>query len=53
MDNADEKTYSIVRFYFKHGSEIIATGITLEEAKEWCSRDDTRGDDWFDGYREE
>jgi len=48
-----EKTYSIVRFYFKNGNEIIATGMTLEEAQEWCSRDDTHGDDWFDGYREE
>lgn len=51
--NNNDKTYSIVRFYFKNGSEIIATGMTLEEAQEWCQRDDTHGEGWFDGYREE
>lgn len=49
----DDKTYSIIRFYRTAGSEIIATGMTLEEAQEWCGRDDTHGDGWFDGYREE
>lgn len=49
----EEQTYSIVRFYMKHGSEVIATGQTLEEVQEWCSRDDTHGADWFDGYRKE
>lgn len=52
MDN-EEQTYKIVRFYREHGSEVIATGLTLEEAQEWCSRDDTRGVDWFDGYTKE
>lgn len=47
------KTYRIVRFHLKGAREIIATGLTLEEAQEHCSRDDTRGDGWFDGYEEE
>ena len=49
----DDKTYEIVRFRFKQGGEVIRTGLTLEEAQEWCERDDTHGDGWFDGYREE
>jgi hypothetical protein len=49
----DDKTYCIVRFYFKNGSEVIARGMTLDEVQEWCSRDDTHGEGWFDGYREE
>lgn len=48
-----EPTYSIIRFFFKNGSEVIKTGLTLEEAQEWCEREDTHGDGWFDGYREE
>lgn len=46
-------TYSIVRFRFQEESELIDSGLTLEEAQEHCSRDDTHGDGWFDGYREE
>lgn len=43
-------TYKIVRFHKDGENEVIATGLTLEEAQEHCRRDDTRGDDWFDGY---
>jgi uncharacterized protein YciI len=49
----DNKTYEIVRFQFKAPSEVIKRGLTLEEAQAWCERDDTHGDGWFDGYREE
>jgi hypothetical protein len=46
----------IKRFHMNGNSEIIERGLTLAEAKEHCSREDTRGgsyDDgtaWFDGY---
>jgi hypothetical protein len=48
-------TYKIVRFYRDEdkASEVIETGLTLEEAQEHCRRDDTHGDGWFDGYDEE
>lgn len=49
----DETTYEIVRFRFKGENEIVKSGVTLEEAQEHCQRDDTHGDGWFDGYREE
>lgn len=51
----DVATYKIVRFYRdgNKDSEVIQTGLTLEEAQEHCRRDDTRGDGWFDGYEEE
>jgi hypothetical protein len=44
--------YEIVRFRFKADNEVVGTFETLEEAQEWCNRPDTRGDGWFDGYRE-
>lgn len=49
----EDKTYSIIRFKFKGENEVIKTGVTLEEAQEYCDREDTHGDGWFDGYKEE
>lgn len=49
-------TYRVIRFYrdtFLEPREVIDEGLTLEEAQAHCSREDTRGEDWFDGYEEE
>lgn len=47
-------SYKIVRFHaYGETSEVIDTGLTLEEAQEHCKRDDTHGEGWFDGYEEE
>lgn len=48
-----EHTYSIVRFNFKAENEVIQTGLTLEEAQEWCNHPGTHGEGWFDGWRRE
>lgn len=48
-----EPTYKIIRFRFTGGNEVINRGLSLEEAQEWCQREDTHGDGWFDGYTEE
>lgn len=48
------KTYKILRFHLNRPTRVIATGLTLEQAKEHCNRKDTRKDGlWFDGYTEE
>lgn len=48
-------TYKVIRFYkdWDRASKVILTGLTLDEAQAHCRREDTRGDDWFDGYEEE
>lgn len=46
-------SYEVVRFRSDGTQEVIKTGVSLKDAQEWCSRDDTRGEGWFDGYREE
>lgn len=48
-------TYRIVRFYQERDkpSEVIEEGLTLEEAQDHCSREDSHGEGWFDAYREE
>ena len=50
-----DKTYKIIRFRRDEAgkAEVIATGLTLEEAQAHCRREDTAGDGWFDGYEEE
>lgn len=50
------KKYKIVRNYIDMSkpSETIKTGLTLEEAKKHCKREDThKEEEWFDGYDEE
>jgi hypothetical protein len=49
-DTQDAQTYMIVRFRFKGENEVIATGLTLEEAQKHCQREDTSGEGWFDGW---
>jgi hypothetical protein len=47
-------TYKIVRFCLNENDpehrRVIERGLTLEEAQEHCSGEDTHGDGWFDGY---
>jgi hypothetical protein len=50
--------YKIIRFYSDsdddRNGEIIATGLTLEEAQAHCKREDTHEVGvWFDGYTQE
>lgn len=46
-------TYKIIRFRKSGSHTIIKTGLTLEQAQEHCSREDTHGRGWFDGYEAE
>lgn len=54
LDDHEQHFYKIVRFFRDdRDSEIIKTGLSLEAAQAHCSREDTHGDGWFDGYTEE
>lgn len=49
-------TYKIIRYFYSDSlgdhrrPRVIKRGLTLEEAQAHCSREDTHGDGWFDGY---
>lgn len=57
----DKETYKIVRRYFDDGkpAKVLRRGLSLEEAQEHCSRNDTHAPmkdgvrAWFDGYEED
>jgi hypothetical protein len=39
--------YVIVRFFRDGPSQVIKSGLTLEEAREHCNDPSTEGDGWF------
>jgi hypothetical protein len=45
-----ERLYKVIRFRRDGPNTVVRRGLTLEEAYEHCSREDTHGDGWFDGY---
>lgn len=48
---SEPRIYRIIRFYkASYRQRTIRQGLTLTEAQEHCSRKDTRGAGWFDGY---
>lgn len=46
----EPRIYRIIRFRFQGTNRTVRTGLTLTEAQAWCSREDTHGPGWFDGY---
>jgi len=51
--------YNIVRYHREKSKRIKATGLTLEEARAYCQREDSHKIDnagnvvWYDGYTKE
>lgn len=46
------KKYDIIRYRFKKPNKIIKQNVSLKEAQEHCSNPQTKGFNWFDGYKE-
>ena len=47
------KLFKIIRFFKDKSNRVIKTGLTEKEAQEHCKREDTHGENWFDGYEKE
>jgi hypothetical protein len=54
-EGEEMETFKIVRFVFFDGeNEVVRTGLTLDEAREHCKREDTHeAGVFFDGYEAE
>lgn len=48
--DAAPRCFRIIRFRYKGGSRTVRNNLTEAEAQAHCSRPDTRGPGWFDGY---
>jgi hypothetical protein len=50
-DEDDPEGRELVVFQFKGETIMLAEGIPLADAMEYCDREDTHGDGWFAGFR--
>ena len=48
-----QATYKIIRFRKNGNQKVVRRGLSLEDAKIWCNREDTHGKNWFDGFTKE
>jgi hypothetical protein len=49
-----EKTYKVIRYWNKmEREELVLTGLTEEEAHNYCNAQENKGNGYFCGYMEE
>lgn len=46
----EPRIYRIIRFRQSGTKRTVRNNVTLTEAMNHCSREDTHGKGWFDGY---
>jgi hypothetical protein len=49
----DKRKELIWKFSQTKKPVLIKRGLTLQEARDYCTRDDTAGEGWFCGYEAE
>ena len=50
IENKQLEMYKIVKFRKSGTQKIMERNLTLDQAKRYCSRTDTRGKNWFCGF---
>jgi len=51
--NETTKKYKIIKFRKSGTQKVIETNLSLNEAKRYCSRPDTKGKNWFCGFTQQ
>lgn len=44
------RLYKVIRFTEKGGKRVIERNLSLDEARRYCQREDTKGKSWFCGF---
>ena len=47
------KKYKIIKFRKSGTQKVMEHNLTLDEAKKYCSRPDTKGKNWFCGFTQQ
>jgi hypothetical protein len=47
------ETYTVIKFNREGENEIVAEGLTRDEAKELCKGEESHGEGWFLGFTAE
>ena len=51
---APEARYKVYRYFNSGRKKLMRRGLTLADARAWCSREDThKAGSWFDGFTKE
>ena len=45
-----QSTYKIIRFRKNGNQKVVRRGLSLEDAKIWCNREDTHGKNWCEKH---
>jgi len=51
--NETIKKYKIIKFRRSGTQKVMERNLSLDEAKRYCSRPDTRGKNWFCGFTQQ
>ena len=46
-------TYKVIKFRKSGNHSTLLKGLSIDEAKRYCQREDTRGPNWFCGFTQE
>jgi hypothetical protein len=51
--NETTKKYKIIKFRKSGTQKVMEKNLSLDEAKRYCSRPDTKGKNWFCGFTQQ
>jgi len=46
-------SYKIIKFRKSGSQSVMERGLSLDEARRYCQREDTHGTNWFCGFTKE